>query len=147
MMTKRHSATVLSTELERLAKQPLDQADDAALVRAAHAFWYSNDNLETALNSFLRKRRSAVEVRRAGYLFERLTQFTCATDSRVSEANRALNLVVSHKQSHAVATKGRVDRLALSWGLDKGLGLKVQALMPFQTRHFEATQRQMQTAR
>lgn len=146
MTTKRHSATVLSTELERLAKLPLDQADDAVLVRVARAFWYSADSLETALNSFLHKRRSDVEVRRAGYLFERLTQFTCATDSRVSEANRALNLVVSHKPSDVVATKGRVDRLALSWGLDKGLGLKVQALLPYQTRHFEATQREMQTA-
>lgn len=146
MTTKRHSATVLSTELERLAKLPLDQADDAVLVRAARAFWYSADSLETALNSFLHKRRSDVEVRRAGYLFERLTQFTCATDSRVSEANRALNLVVSHKPTDVVVTKGRVDRLALSWGLDKGLGLKVQALMPYQTRHFEATQREMQTA-
>jgi len=145
MTTKRHSATVLSTELERLAKQPLDQADDAALVRAARAFWYSTDSLETALNLFLRKHRSDVEVRRAGYLLERLTQFTCATDSRVSEANRALNQVVAHKQSNVVA-KGRVDRLALSWGLEKGLGLKVQALMPFQTRHFEAAQRQMQVA-
>ncbi|KPN93031.1 hypothetical protein AL066_17010 [Pseudomonas nunensis] len=144
-MTKRHSATVLSTELERLAKQPLDQADDAVLVRVARAFWYSTANLETALNSFLRKHRSDVEVRRAGYLFERLTQFTCATDSRVSEANRALNLVVFHKQNDVVA-KGRVDRLALSWGLEKGLGLKVQALMPYQTRHFEATQRQMHLA-
>ena len=146
MTTKRHSATVLSTELERLAKLPLDQADDAVLVRVARAFWYSADSLETALNSFLHKRRSDVEVRRAGYLFERLTQFTCATDSRVSEANRALNLVVSHKPSDVVATKGRVDRLVLSWGLDKGLGLKVQALLPYQTRHFEATQREMQTA-
>ncbi|WP_262138408.1 hypothetical protein [Pseudomonas sp. Marseille-Q5117] len=144
MKTKRPSATVLSTELERLAKRPLDQADDAVLVRAARAFWYSNDNLETALNSFLRTRRSDVEVRRAGYLLERLTQFTCATDARVSEANRALDLVVAHKKSGIIA-KGRVDRLALSWGLEKGLGLKVQALMPYQTRHFEASQRQMQT--
>ncbi|MNJ39619.1 hypothetical protein D3C77_344970 [compost metagenome] len=143
-MTKRHSATVLSTELDLLAKQPLDQADDAVLVRAARAFWYSADNLETALNSFLRKQqRKDVEVRRVGYFLERLTQFTCATDARVFEANRALDLVASRKQGNVVA-KGRVDRLALSWGLDKGLGLKVQALMPYQTRHFEATQRQMQ---
>ena len=142
-MTKRQSATVLSTELDLLAKQPLDQADDAALVRAARAVWYSTDSLETALTSFLLKQRKDVEVRRVGYFLERLTQFTCATDARVSETNRALSLVASQKQGNHVVAKGRVDRLALSWGLEKGLGLKVQALMPYQTRHFEATQRQV----
>lgn len=145
MTTKCASATVLSDDLDLLTKQPLDQADDAVLVRAARAFWYSSDNLDSALDSFLRVRRSAVEVRRAGYLLERLTQFTCATEARVFEANRALKRVVAHKADH-VTVKGRADRLALSWGLDKGLGLKVQALMQFQTRHFEATQQQLHTA-
>jgi len=145
MTTKHASATVLSNDLDLLTKQPLDQADDEVLVRAARAFWYTSDNLDSALDSFLCGKRSAVEVRRAGYLLERLTQFTCATEARVSEANRALRRVVSHK-SNQVAVKGRADRLALSWGLDKGLGLKVQALMPFQTRHFENTQRQSHTA-
>lgn len=144
MTTKRTSATVLSTELDLLAKRPLDQVDADALVRAAQAVWYSNANLESALDLFLRKKRSEIEVRRAGYLLERLTQFTCLTNERASETLRVLNRVSSHKIGNVVA-KGRVDRLALSWGLETGLGLKVQALMPFQTRHFEATQRHLIT--
>ncbi|RMQ87304.1 hypothetical protein ALP97_00183 [Pseudomonas salomonii] len=41
----------------------------------------------------------------------------------------------------AVALRSRRDELAVSWGLSEGLGLKAQALMPFQTRHYEAEQR------
>ena len=139
-MTTHDNANVLSTDLDLLACRPLDEADDAALVRAARSVWYSTESLEDAFQSFLRKQHSDVEVRRAGYLLERLTQFTCATDARVSEARRALDLVASRRSAH-VAAKGPKDRLALSWGLENGLGLKVQALMPYQTRHFEATQR------
>lgn len=140
MTTRRSRVTPLSTQLALLAKQPLDQADDLALVSAAQAVWYSHDNLEAELSSFLCKDHSDLEVRRVGYLLERLTQFTCATDARVREANEALRLVLPRKHAD-IDAKGRVDRLALSWGLEKGLGLKVQALLPFQTRHFEAKQR------
>ena len=139
-MTTHSNDNVLSTDLDLLACKPLDEADDTALVRAARTVWYSSESLEAAFLSFLQKQHSEVEVRRAGYLLERLTQFTCATEARVSEAQRALDLVAS-KRSANVAVRGRVDVLALSWGLERGLGLKVQTLMPYQTRHFEATQR------
>ncbi|MBC3302512.1 hypothetical protein H0Z09_15395 [Pseudomonas sp. SWRI18] len=45
------------------------------------------------------------------------------------------------KPQGAVALRSRRDDLAVSWGLSEGLGLKAQALMPFQTRHYEAEQR------
>ena len=70
-MTTLNSGHVLSSALDTLVKKPLNQADDAALVRAAKVVWYSKE---------------------------------------------------------------------VSWGLSEGLGLKVQALMPFQTRHYEAEQ-------
>lgn len=130
----------LSTQLAMLTKLPLDQADDAVLISTAKAVWYSDGSLENALAGFLQAPHSEIEIRRAGYLLERLTQFTCATDARVSETYRALRLVAGSKVVD-VTRKGRVDRLALSWGLEQGLGLKVQALLPFQTRHFEASQR------
>lgn len=139
-MTTHSRDSGLSTDLDLLACRPLDDADDTALVRTARTVWYSSESLEAAFQLFLQKHHSEVEVRRAGYLLERLTPFTCATDARVSEAQRALDLVVSRRSAN-VDTQGRVDRLAVSWGLDRGLGLKVQALMPYQTRHFEATQR------
>ncbi len=123
MTTTRPSATILSTELDVLVTHPLNEADDDALVRAAQAVWYSDVNLEAAFNAFLRKHRSDVEMRRAGYLLERFTQFTCVTDARVNETLRVLDRVSAHKQGNVVA-KGRVDRLALAWGLEMGLGLK-----------------------
>ena len=146
-MTKPFNAPVLSSALDTLVKSPLNQADDAALVCAAKAVWYSDANLVGEVRAFLKAHSSEVELRRAGYLLERFTRFSCATDSRVIEALKALELFSASAAKQnvqpqgAVALRSRRDELAVSWGLSEGLGLKAQALMPFQTRHYEAEQR------
>jgi hypothetical protein len=133
--------------IETLVKKPLDKADDVALVSAAKAVWYSNSDLISAAQAFLSQHTDEVELRRAGYLLERLTRFSCVTDSRALEVFKALELFLrsTPKQAvtsqTAVALRKRRDELALSWGLNEGLGLKVQTLLPFQTRHYEAEQR------
>jgi predicted transcriptional regulator of viral defense system len=148
-MTKPLNGHVLSSALDTLVTRPLNQADDAALVSAAKAVWYSDSNLESEITAFLNRHTDEVEVRRAGYLLERFTRFTCLSDLRVSETLNVLELF-AHSTSRQVATlqtvtplRRRRDELAVSWGLSEGLGLKVQTLMPFQTRHYEAEQRAM----
>ncbi|BCX66245.1 hypothetical protein [Pseudomonas izuensis] len=148
-MTKPLEGHVLSSALDTLVKSPLNQADDAALLSAAKAVWYSNSNLEGEVTAFLRCHSDELEVRRAGYLLERLTRFACVSDTRVSEALNALELF-AHSTSRQEVTSSaaaplrlRRDALAVSWGLSEGLGLKAQTLMPYQTRHYEAEQRSM----
>jgi len=146
-MAKPVSDQVLSIALDILVKSPLNHADDAALERAAKAVWYSDVDIMNAAQSFLSQHTDELEVRRAGYLLERFTRFSCVTDSRVSEVFKALELFLRSTPKQevtsqtAVALRRRRDELALSWGLSEGLGLKVQTLMPFQTRHYEAEQR------
>lgn len=146
-MAKPVSDQVLSTALDILVKSPLNHADDAALESAAKAVWYSNADVMNAAQAFLSQHSDELEVRRAGYLLERFTRFSCVTDSRVSEVFKALELFLLSTPKHevpsqtAVALRKRRDELALSWGLNEGLGLKAQTLMPFQTRHYEAEQR------
>ncbi|WP_095146450.1 MULTISPECIES: hypothetical protein [unclassified Pseudomonas] len=150
-MAKPLNGHVLSSTLDTLVKCPLNQADDAALVSLAKTVWYSNSNsnsnLESEVRAFLRRHTSEVEVRRAGYLLERLTRFACVSDSRVSETFSALELFSSStpkqevKPQAAVSLRKRRDELAAIWGLSEGLGLKAQTLMPFQTRHYAAEQR------
>jgi hypothetical protein len=146
-MAKPVNDQVLSTALDTLVKSPLNHADDAALENAAKAVWYSNADVINAAQVFLSQHTDELELRRAGYLLERFTRFSCVTDSRVSEVFKALELFLrlAPKQEvtsqAAVALRRRRDELALSWGLSEGLGLKVQTLMPFQTRHYEAEQR------
>ncbi|NWC91550.1 MULTISPECIES: hypothetical protein [unclassified Pseudomonas] len=146
-MAKPPNGHVLSSALDMLVRSPLNQADDVALVSAAKAVWYSDANLVSEARAFLKLHASEVEVRRAGYLLERFTRFSCVTDGRVSEAFKALELFtrstpkLEPKPLAAVALRSRRDELAVSWGLSEGLGLKAQALMPFQTRHYEAEQR------
>jgi hypothetical protein len=130
--------------LDTLVKSPLNQADDAALMSAAKAVWYSDLNLESEVAAFLNGHTDPVEVRRAGYLLERFSRFACVSDIRVSETLNVLELF-AHSTSNQVATleevaplRRRRDELAVSWGFSEGLGLKAQTLMPFQTRHYEA---------
>ncbi len=138
---------VLSDALDMLVKSPLNQADDSALVSAAKAVWYSDTSLVGEVKAFLEVHSSEVELRRAGYLLERFTRFSCATDSRVVEVLKVLELFQAAaskqevKRQGTVALGSRRDELAVSWGLSEGLGLKAQALMRFQTRHYEAEQR------
>ena len=146
-MAKPFNAPVLSSALDTLVKNPLNQADDEALVSAAKAVWYSDANLVGEVKTFLEAHSSELELRRAGYLLERFTRFSCVTDSRVLEALHAIELFAATafkqdvKPLGVVALRSRRDELAVSWGLSEGLGLKAQALMPFQTRHYEAEQR------
>ncbi|MNR54913.1 hypothetical protein D3C85_1751900 [compost metagenome] len=57
---------------------------------AAKAVWYSNSNLESEVTAFLSRHSDEVEVRRAGYLLERITRFACVSDLRVSDRKTAL---------------------------------------------------------
>lgn len=138
---------VLSSALDARVKNPLNQADDAALVNAAKAVWYSSSNLESEVTAFLNGHTDEVELRRAGYLLERFTRFACVSDRRDSETLNALQLFAHSTCRQAVTPlaiaplRRRRDELAISWGLSEGLGLKAQTLMPFQTRHYEAEQR------
>lgn len=134
----------LSTALGLLVKQPLNQANEDVLVRAAKAFWYSNISLEAEVRCFLEQERTVLELRRAGYLLERFTRFTCLTDERAEEGLSMLSRLFPslRKGEEARSDKRGVDHLALFWGLQEGLGLKVQAMLPYQTRHYMAERRQ-----
>ncbi|WP_434569688.1 hypothetical protein [Pseudomonas sp. Z3-8] len=138
---------VLSSALDVLVKSPLIHADDAALVSAATAVWYSNLDLTSTTQAFLGRHTEEIEIRRAGYLLERFTRFSCVTDARASDVFKALEVFWLSTPKQAVTSKSQValrkrrDELALSWGLSEGLGLKIQTLLPYQTRHYEAQQR------
>ncbi|VVO09006.1 hypothetical protein PS718_03279 [Pseudomonas fluorescens] len=138
---------VLSSALDTLVRRPLDQADGTALVNAAKEVWYSTSDLESEVSTFLKFHSDEVELRRAAYLLERFTRFACVSDNRVSETLHALELFAAKTPKHhvvsqpAVLLRNRRDELAVAWGLTESLGLKIQALMPYQTRHYEAEQR------
>jgi len=137
---------VLSDVLERLGHGPLNQADDDALVSLAHEVWYEHSSLDSELRLFLSHEPEEVAVRRAAYLMEKLTRFPCATDERVSETLQALSLLAQRfprleEVDTPVGTRlsHLRDELAIAWGLTEGLGIKVQTLLPYQTRHYAAS--------
>ncbi|MGY4531888.1 hypothetical protein ACVW0Y_001004 [Pseudomonas sp. TE3786] len=143
-MTKRPDGHVFSVALDTLTKKPLNQADSAALQDAATELWYSDNDLSAELATFLAVERTLLELRRAGYLLERLTRFSCVTPERASEAEEGLKQLQPYVPPTGEPLSDahrRVDALAIRWGLEEGLGTKVQTLLPLQTRHYEAEQR------
>ncbi|MGI4841214.1 MAG: hypothetical protein ACRYF9_26830 [Janthinobacterium lividum] len=106
-----------SVPLGILVQQPLDQANESALVRAATAFWYSDIDLQVEIRYFLEQGRSELELRRAGYLIERLTRFTCLSDERAAIALAGLPCWFPHLRREGEAglpSNRRVDTLAIS---------------------------------
>ncbi len=140
-MTKRPDGHVFSAALDTLTRKPLNQADSAALQDAATEVWYSDNNLSSELTLFLEVERTLVELRRAGYLLERLTRFTCVTPERLTEATEGLKHLQPYAASEHASPTRRGDALAVRWGLDESLGTKVQTLLPLQTRHYQAERR------
>jgi len=124
----------------------VDVADRPHAERRSKPVWYSDLDLQSEVNAFLSCHSDELQLRRAGYLLERFTRFACVSDSRALEALTALQLFVGSTSRQGVMVKSglplhqRRDVLAISWGLDEGLGLKVQALLPYQTRHYAAEQ-------
>lgn len=137
---------VLADALELLGRSPLNQADNDTLISAAQEVWYTHSSLESEIRFFLTRSPNEVAVRRAGYLLEKLTRFSCLSDERATETLSSLGLLLKQFRnvknvgySQGTRLRDRRDELAASWGLNEGLGLKVQALLPYQTRHYAAT--------
>lgn len=140
-MTTRPNGHVFSSALDTLTSKPLNQADSAALEDAAKELWYSENDLGSELVLFLEVERTLVELRRAGYLLERLTRFTCVTPDRLTEATEGLKHFQRYAASESAVPASRGDALSVRWGLDESLGTKVQTLLPLQTRHYQAERR------
>lgn len=135
--------TSFCNALELLAVAPLNEANDAALADLARLFWYSNLNIKAELKQFLANLdHSDMEIRRVGYLLERFCRFTCVSNERVIETFVALAPLMSKFRNETINTtaKGRTDSLANYWGLKEGLGLKVQIILPFQSRSYQFEQ-------
>lgn len=145
-MTEPSDRHILSEALDSLSRGPLSLADDETLISAAQEVWYEHSSLESELRLFLARSPDEVAVRRAGYFLEKLTRFTCLSEGRASEALYSLSLLLKRYRSQdelsdtpGARLRERRDRLALCWGLDEGLGLKIQTLLPYQTRHYAAS--------
>lgn len=129
----------LSLALDKLVAHPLSEADDLALIRAATICWYSEVSIEREVRDLLLHERSDLELRRLGYLLERFTRFPCMSNARALECCDVLRKVLPVVRE-AIGTRQdgrRLDELAISWGLLDGLGLKVQVVLPYQTRHVD----------
>ncbi len=129
----------ISSALMVLVGAPLNEANEAALADLARLFWYSKSCIKTELKLFSDNfHPSEIEMRRVGYLLERLCRFTCVSNERASETLEAIAPLMHKFRNEPVnaTAKGRMDSLASYWGLTEGLGIKAQIILPFQSRSY-----------
>lgn len=126
----------LRDALEILITRPLDEADTQALIQIAILVWYTDTDIKEVICILLTKNLSTTEICRAGYLLTRLTRFACISDIRANECLAAVRESLPYEPGQSSKNRGRkIDDLAACWGLKRGLGFKVQDILPYQTRH------------
>ncbi len=78
------------------------------------------------------------ELQKAGYVVDRLMRFNCVSNERKREL---MGLVKNVKQalpeeSLCVSSSQDVEPLARKWNLSEDISRAIQALLPYQTRHY-----------
>lgn len=119
----------LQRAFDQLVKQPNSNLSKNQLEQVALAVWYGD--FVPNVNRY--KGRQAAQ---AGFVLDKLSRFNCMTGEqkqRVRELLQDLKTEVTSLSS--VQTQ---DRLAKMWGVDYPLADAFTALLPLQTRHFQA---------
>lgn len=78
------------------------------------------------------------ELQRAGYVVDRLMRFNCVSNDRKRELMELVKDVKNNlpqEFTHA-STSQNVEPLAKKWNLGEDISHAIQALLPYQTRHY-----------
>lgn len=84
------------------------------------------------------------ELRKAGYLVDRLMRFNCVCDDRKLELMELVEEVkyTLGQKTQVVSSKINVEPLARKWNLNEDISFIVQSLLEYQTRHYVHTPQQ-----
>ena len=78
------------------------------------------------------------ELRKAGYLIDRLMRFNCVSDRRKLElmelTKKARNTL--KQESKTIPFSTNIEPLAKKWDLSEDIAFIIQALLKYQTRHY-----------
>ena len=121
----------LTDALSDLSRQGLAGADKHLVVEVAKAVWYSA-NVPNLGNMPAQLRADA------GYIVDRLARFNVLPKWRKLQLLAALE---PYKRLSPPSTGSSCrDPLAIAWGASADLTVFMPDLLPYQTRHFAATQ-------
>jgi hypothetical protein len=121
-------------------EKDLSEANSESIKALALAIWYENFVPEVASICDLQ------QVKRAGYLLERLTAFHCVTPvvrQSLKEKIKFLEVRASEEMQllplSYVVNNNRtlIDPLAQRWHLSDSFRVHIQSLLPYQTRHYK----------
>ncbi|WP_127346650.1 hypothetical protein [Pseudidiomarina mangrovi] len=119
----------LQHAFDQLVKQPNSNLSKNRLEQVALAVWYGD--FVPNVNRY--KGRQAAQ---AGFVLDKLSRFNCLTAEQKLRVREPLHSLKTEAAGFSsVQTK---DSLAKMWGADYSLADAFTALLPLQTRHFQA---------
>lgn len=124
--------TKADTSLARLVRAPLSQAAPETLIEVALFVWYAPAPLP-ALKRAL-EALEGVQQRRARFALDVIRRYPCIDSERRQSLRDLVDLKVSFEG-------GSMVDLLNAWGLDETETPNTKAILPYQTRHYAATQK------
>lgn len=78
------------------------------------------------------------ELKKAGYVVDRLMRFNCVSNDRKLELMRLVKGIKQTlpQESLTVSVSQDVEPLARKWNLSEDISCAIQVLLPYQTRHY-----------
>ncbi|MEM8718370.1 MAG: hypothetical protein AAGE84_03545 [Cyanobacteria bacterium P01_G01_bin.39] len=121
----------LDQQFRKAVSSPLDTLSAEDLKPIALAVWH--EDYAPNLNDM-----ELHELQRAGYVVDRLMRFNCVSNDRKREL---MGLVKDVKEtlpqeSLKILVSQNVEPLARKWNLSEDISRAIQALLPYQTRHY-----------
>lgn len=125
------------SELEKdsfvtLISNPFDSAQFSDVEVVVRSIWGGRLNVSGLLDDL-----GDQELRRAGYLIDKLSRFNCVQGEYLEGLKKALGMLSSMLGVCAedLRRSRGVESMAVKWGLEEDLKLEIRALLRFQGRH------------
>lgn len=138
-------------QLAALARIPPGKVPPADLCNLARALWYGADVSVSGINQSINQVLGDLQCQRqALYLLDVLSRFSCMGEERAATLRGIVASGASLKPRCPCANAARrvaryeLDPKAHAWGLEEDICRQMQYVLPFQTRHYAASQRMTQ---
>jgi hypothetical protein len=124
--------TEADTSLHRLVRGPLSKAAPEALIEVALFVWYDPDPLPPLKRAL--EALEGIQQQRARFALDVIRRYPCIDLERQRALRDLIDLKVSFEG-------GSMVDLLIAWGLDEAETPNTKAILPYQTRHYAATQK------
>ncbi|MCL8307621.1 hypothetical protein [Pseudomonas putida] len=133
--------------LLELVSDPFRDQDSQKLIETAVVVWYGDIALLQGFSEIARNPSiDDASKKKALYILDTLRRYPCVSAERKQVAKEIIlkNIVLKSRSGDSLAEERvktfMLDRLAFEWGLSEDVSALMKDVLPYQTRHYAATQ-------